>query len=136
MKPRGTFAEQHQTVINDKLEGVRLINLAQCVLQMYIFGIKSCIIVFVPHPFFKIIFIIISSVNIKLKIIINILDPNYSNMVRNGGTSVSDMLADSQLGLKSWMLDNLDGCNDRTVNRAVSISIPILSTLSSVEKLV
>ena len=57
-------------------------------------------------------------------------------MVRNGGTSVSDMLADSQLGLKSWMLDNLDGCNDRTVNRAVSIPIPILSTLFSVEKLV
>ena len=72
----------------------------------------------------------------KLKLMINILDPNYSNMVRNGGSSVEDMLADSQSGLNSWMLDNLDGCNDRTVNRAVSISIPIQSTLSSVEKLV
>ena len=57
-------------------------------------------------------------------------------MVRNGGQSVSDMLAESQSGLNSWMLDNLDGCDDSTVNRAVSILIPILSTLSSVEKLV
>ena len=72
----------------------------------------------------------------KLKFMINILDPNYSNMVRNGGSSVEDMLADSQSGLNSWMLDNLDGCNDRTVNRAVSISYSIVSTLSSVEKLV
>ena len=57
-------------------------------------------------------------------------------MVRNGGNSVSDMLADSQSGLTSWMLDNLDGCDNNTVNRAVSIPIPIISTLSSVEKLV
>ena len=57
-------------------------------------------------------------------------------MVRNGGNSVSDMLSDSQSGLTSWMLDNLDGCDDRTVNRAVSIPIPILSNLSSVQKLV
>jgi len=57
-------------------------------------------------------------------------------MVRNGGQSVSDMLAESQSGLNSWMLDNLDGCDASTVNRAVSILIPILSTLSSVEKLV
>jgi len=45
-------------------------------------------------------------------------DPNYSNMVRNGGQSVSDMLAESQSGLTSWINTNLEGCKPDHIKRA------------------
>lgn len=49
-------------------------------------------------------------------------------MVRNGGQSVSDMLAESQSGLTSWINTNLEGCKPDHIKRAVSISISIMRT--------
>ena len=46
-------------------------------------------------------------------------------MVRNGGNSVSDMLASTQEGLQKWTDDNLDGCRSSHIARAVSNSLPV-----------
>lgn len=45
-------------------------------------------------------------------------DPNYTNMVRNGGQKVGDMLADPKSGLLRWVNINLDGCRASHLNRA------------------
>ena len=46
-------------------------------------------------------------------------------MVRNGGNTVSDMLASTQEGLQKWTDDNLDGCRSSHIARAVSNSLPV-----------
>ena len=92
---------------------------------MYNCGIKTCVIVFVPQPFFSKLYLLLYQVKI-LKITINILDPNYTNMVRNGGNTVSDMLASTREGLQKWTDDNLDGCKSSHTDRAVSNSLPVV----------
>ena len=96
---------------------------------MYNCGIKTCVIVFVPQPFFSKLYLLLYQVKI-LKITINILDPNYTNMVRNGGNTVSDMLASTKEGLQKWTDDNLDGCRSSGRSshfaRAVSNSLPVV----------
>ena len=47
-------------------------------------------------------------------------------MVRNGGNTVSDMLASTREGLQKWTDDNLDGCKSSHTDRAVSNSLPVV----------
>lgn len=47
-------------------------------------------------------------------------DPNYNNMARKGGDTVSQMLKGTEEGLSAWMVDHLNGCKESHIARANS----------------